>query len=118
MTVLVANISSGQGTLAHIAKVIADESWEKVYLIATEETKNFKCDKPSEMIIIHLNKTMSEISEDIRNKLQDKLKGELEIALNIISGSGKEHMALISALLKIGVGFRLIALTREGIKEI
>lgn len=118
MTTLVACISSGAGTVAHVAKVISDERWEKVILVADEENKNFKCDKPSEMIIINPNKTTSEITEDIRKGLQDKLKGEFEVAVNFISGSGKEHMALISALLKLGLGFRLIALTKEGIKEI
>jgi len=38
--------------------------------------------------------------------------------VNIVSGDGKEHMALISALLKLGLGIRFVALTKEGIKEI
>ena len=42
----------------------------------------------------------------------------METAVNLISGDGKEHMALLSALLKLGVGIRLIALTKEGVKEV
>ena len=41
-----------------------------------------------------------------------------EAAVNLISGNGKEHMAVISALMKLGLGIRLIALTPNGIKEI
>ena len=37
---------------------------------------------------------------------------------NFVSGMGKEHMALISALLKLGVGIRLMALTKNGIEEV
>lgn len=118
MTFLIACISSGKGTLAHVAKVIADEEWEKIILIANEENKNFKSSKPAEIFVINPNKSTSEISEDIRKALQDKLKGQLEVGVNFISGSGKEHMALISALLKLGVGFRLTALTRKGVREI
>ena len=118
MTTLVACISSGAGTVAHVGKVISDEKWEKVILITSEENKDFKSPKPAEMIVINPNKTTSEIIEDIRKGLQDKLKGEFEVAVNFISGSGKEHMALISALLKLGTGFRLIALTKDGVKEI
>ena len=47
-----------------------------------------------------------------------KLKGKLsstEVALSIASGDGKEHMALISALLSIPAGVRFVALTKDGI---
>ena len=118
MTILIANISSGPGTIAHVNKVITDKDWEKVILIATEETKNFKCEKPSEMIIINPNNPLPELKQEITAKLRDKLKGQFEVAINFISGSGKEHMALISSLLSLGLGFRLIALTKDGVKEI
>jgi len=45
---------------------------------------------------------------------EGKLQGT-EVALSIASGNGKEHMALISALLSIPVGVRFVALTRDGI---
>ena len=41
-----------------------------------------------------------------------------EVAVNFVSGTGKEHMALLSALLKLGIGIRLLALTKEGVTEI
>ena len=50
-------------------------------------------------------------------KLKEKISG-IEVGLNIVSGSGKEHMALISALLKLGIGIRLVALTSNGVKEV
>ncbi len=43
-----------------------------------------------------------------------KIEG-VEVALSIASGEGREHMALISALLSIPVGVRFTALTKEGI---
>ena len=43
-----------------------------------------------------------------------QIKGT-EVALSIASGEGKEHMALISALLSLPAGIRFTALTREGI---
>ena len=116
MTTLVACISSGAGTVAHVGKVISDENWEKVILIATNETKDFKSPKPAEIIVINPSKTLPEITEDIKNALKGKV--DFEVGVNFISGSGKEHMALISALMKLGAGIRLVALTKEGIKEI
>ena len=49
------------------------------------------------------------------------LKGKIkdpEVDVNFISGTGREHMALMSALLKLGVGIRLVAITKEGMEEI
>ena len=50
-----------------------------------------------------------------------KLSGRIgfgEVGLNIVSGSGKEHMAVLSAVMKLGVGYRLVAATANGIEEI
>ena len=55
-----------------------------------------------------------EMKEEIQKKLKGKIKGT-EVALSIASGEGKEHMALISALLNLPVGIRFTALTKDGI---
>ena len=51
------------------------------------------------------------------NNLKGKIK-DTEVEVNFISGAGKEHMAIMGALLKLGVGIRLMALTRDGVEEI
>ena len=56
--------------------------------------------------------------KDLQKELSDKLKGKIEgmeCALSIASGSGKEHMALISALINLPVGIKFTALTKDGI---
>jgi hypothetical protein len=70
-----------------------------------------------EFIIIDKNKHTSDITEDIFRKLKGRIK-DTEVALNMISGDGKEHMATLSALLKLGLGIRLMAYTKEGVREI
>ncbi len=57
-----------------------------------------------------------DLISEIKKELKDKISGE--VALNITSGSGKEHMALLSVLMQCEVGFRFVALTKEGIKEV
>jgi hypothetical protein len=54
------------------------------------------------------------MKNEISKKLNKKFKGT-EVALSIASGEGKEHMALISALLSLPVGIRFTALTKDGI---
>ena len=55
--------------------------------------------------------------EKIKNALKGRISG-LEIALNLYSGEGKEHMAILAALIQLGIGFRLVIATEQGIKEI
>lgn len=117
MTSLIACLSTGKGTWGHVSRIIEDEKWDKVFLITNEFGKeNFQQTKNTELIIIDSNKGLKEVQQDIINQLKDKIEGE--VALNIVSGTGKEHMALLSALLKLGLGIRLIALTKDGVEEI
>jgi hypothetical protein len=61
-----------------------------------------------------LNKKIKELRDELKEKLKGKINGT-EVALSIASGDGKEHMALISALLAIPVGVRFTALTKDGV---
>ena len=118
MAVLIACISSEKGTFAHVAKVMSGESWDKIILVTSENPSAFQLPKPAEFVQINPAKNLQEIAQDIKSAIGERLKSEIDVAVNFISGSGKEHMALLSALLKLGVGIRLIALTKEGVKEI
>jgi len=118
MTDLIACLSTGKGTLGHVAKVIEGMEWNKVYLITNEVEKDrFKSEGNKEIILIDTKKTITEMATDIKNELSGKIN-DLEVALNIVSGEGREHMAVVSALLQLGLGIRLVALTRDGVKVI
>ncbi len=116
MTELIACLSTGKGTWAHVSKLMENE-WDKVFLVTNDFGLKFDMHGKGEFVVTDFNKGISSIIEDIVGQLDGKLKG-FEVALNLASGSGKEHMAIISALIKLGVGFRLVVLTKEGIKEI
>ena len=119
MTSLVACLSTGKGTWGHVSRLINDQEWDSVILITNEFGKeNFKPEKQGiELVIINTNAPVKELVEQIKNILKEKIK-DTEIAVNLVSGSGKEHMAILSAVMKAGFGFRLVALTKEGIKEV
>jgi len=115
MTNLIACLSTGKGTWGHVSRL--KEDFEKVYLITNDYGKeNFQKDEKTELIAVNFNQGIKELRDEIINVLKNKIKEE--VAVNIISGTGKEHMALISALLKLGTGIRLVALTKDGIEEI
>ena len=118
MACLVASLSTGKGTWIHVSKLIQDGTWDKIFLITNLFGKeNFSNTKNAEMIIIDDNKALEEIRDEIKKSLQGKLT-DTEVAVNIISGTGKEHMAMLSAILQLGYGMRFVASTNDGLKEI
>ena len=118
MTDLIACLSSGEKSWGHVARLIKEQGWAKIFLITNDYgRKNFKTEKNVEFIVVDKQKPVFELIEDIRKGLKGKIT-DLEVALNIVSGTGKEHMAILSALLKLGVGVRLMAVTKDGVREL
>jgi hypothetical protein len=117
MTKLIAFLSTGKGTWGHVSRLLngmASEKWEKVFLLTNEfGSQNFKPQEGVELIQINNKVSIKEISKEIQAKLKEREVNDMEVAVNFISGDGKEHMALLSALMKMGVGFRLVALDKE-----
>src|SRR3989338_6855704 len=118
MTELIVCLSTRKGTWQHVFRLIKEQDWEKVFVITPEFFKD-KIDKMNkvETIVVDPDRFLTELTEEIRNKLNGRIKGT-EVAINFISGSGKEHMAILSAILKLGLGIRLVALTQDGVKEV
>lgn len=110
---LVALLSAGKGTWSQVAGVINRGDWDKIILIGDSFAKQFKSEKDFEFIEITSSRIM-DLKQEIHKKLQGKIKGT-EVALTIASGTGREHMSLISALLNLPVGIRFTALTLNGI---
>ena len=118
MTDLVASLSSEEKSWAHVSRLIKEQDWKKVFVVTDDfGKKNFKPGKDVEFIVVDSKKPVFELIEDIRKGLKGKIT-DLEVALNIVSGTGKEHMAILSALLKLGVGVRLMAVTKDGVREL
>jgi hypothetical protein len=110
---LIAFLGAGKGTWGQVAGVINRGDWENIILIGDSFAKQFQSSKDFEFIEIK-SSGIVELKEEILKKLKGKIKGT-EVALTIASGEGKEHMALISALLSLPAGIRLTALTKDGI---
>jgi hypothetical protein len=110
---LVALLSNGEGSWGQVAGVINHGDWENIIIIGDSTAKQFTVKKDFEFIEFKEN-SITDLKEDLKSKLKGKIKGT-ETALSIASGDGKEHMALISALLSLPVGIRFTALTKEGL---
>ena len=110
---LVALLGSGEGTWGQIAGVINHGDWENIILLGEDFAKKFNSKKDFEFISLS-QQSILELKDEILKKLKGKTKGT-EVALSIASGDGKQHMALISALLSLPVGIRFTVLTKEGL---
>lgn len=110
---LVALLSTGKGTWGQVSGLIKKGEWDNIILIGEDFAKKFLVEKKHEFIEISDGNLVG-MKQELLEKLKNKIKGT-EVALSIASGSGKEHIALISALLSIPVGIRFTALTKDGI---
>jgi len=114
MPTLIACLSTGKGTWLEVSKVLKSQEWTKVFLITNQfgkENFNLPSDK-IELVVIDPFKETDDLVEDIKKGLKDKFN-DFEVALNLVSGSGKEHTALLEAVLELGCNFRLVTLKKE-----
>ncbi len=114
----IALLSSGKGTWGQVIGLINRGQWDKIIIITSDFFRStiskFNFDKELEIIAVDFDKSIEDTIKQIRENLKDKIQGT-EVALSIASGKGKEHMALISALLQLPVGIKFVILTKEGI---
>ncbi len=114
---LVALLSSGKGTWAQVSGLMKHGEWGKVILIGDDFSKQFTHDAKFEFVKVDLNKKLQDLRDELKEKLKGKIDG-VEVALSIASGNGKEHMALVSALINLPVGIRFAALTKDGVIDL
>lgn len=108
----IAILGVGKGTWGHVSRLVTDQNFDKVVLIATEWVKeNFKMPKESDWILINSRAGFDILKDEIKAKIP-----EGELIVSMVSGSGKEHMALIAALKELNKPYQLITLTGDGIK--
>lgn len=123
MAHLIACIGSKKDTWDVSGKVVASGLFDKIYLVADDSVSDYvkpKVKPGASIEIIRLD--YSRASEDLVPELyiilkkyfvQDKIQ-DLDIAVNIASGTGKEHAIIISTLMKLGYGIRLVDLDKDG----
>ena len=110
---LLALLSSGKGTWGQVSGLCKKGEWEKIVLLGPSYAKDFKIEGiPFDFVEFDDQKSLLALKQELIKKLGDKFQGS-EVALSIASGSGKEHMAIISALLSIPIGVRFTALTKD-----
>lgn len=101
---------------AQLNALIKKGEWEKIVILKNKNAEHFSVSEHCEVIDVDSSMPLLELKGEIMGKLKPAIESEFEVALSLASGNGKEHMALISALLSIPVGIRLAAFTKKGIE--
>lgn len=118
MATLVACLSTGKGTWAQVQALINSGNFDKTILVCNQWTKDNYQNENAEMILINSDKPLEENLKLLELSLKEKVT-DIEVGLNLVSGSGIEHMLVLSALLRIGTGIRLVIADEKGeVKEI
>jgi len=107
---LVAFLGTDKENWGQITALINRFEWEKIFLVKNKNSEEFSASKKCETIIVNSDKPLLDLKKEMNDKLSKKL-GNLE-------GNGKEHMALISSLLSLPVGIRLVVFTKAGVEFI
>lgn len=113
---LVAFLGDDKDNWGQVSALVKRGEWERVIIVKNKTAEGFPESERCEQISFDSGKPLIELKEEMISKLGAKLKGDFEVALSIASGNGKEHMALISALLSIPVGIKLVVFTKNGVE--
>ena len=118
MPTLLACLSTGKGTWSEVSRIIQAQPWTKIFLITNRfGEENFTIKPESvQLLVLNLDADCSSLIQEIKKQLKDKIV-DFEVALNLASGSGKEHIALLEAVLELGLNFRLVSI-KNGLLEI
>jgi len=103
---------------AQIKALVQRGEWDSVVLMKNKSASHIPLPENCKTVEVNSDLPLLELKQEMISKLRASIGKDFEVALSIASGTGKENMALISALLSIPVGIRLVAFTKKGIEFI
>ena len=115
MVSLIALLSSGKGTWGHVNSLMSCAKWDKIYLVCNDFAfENFESKGAVKLKFDEKNpiESMNKLAKFFKKEIKD-----FEVAINLSSGNGLEHMAVLSSVLKSGLGIRLVYCENKELKE-
>ncbi|MDO8656792.1 MAG: hypothetical protein Q7K45_06145, partial [Nanoarchaeota archaeon] len=71
----------------------------------------------TQLILLNDRAEISMMVDDLKKQLQGKIT-DFEVGLNFVSGSGKEHLAVLETVLELGLNFRLITINNGQVETL
>jgi len=90
--------------------------YEKAVIVKDNSADDFPLNEKCKVVNVNSASGLLDLQKEMMDKLKPLLSGDFEVSLSLASGNGKEHMAIVSALLNLPVGIKFVVYTKEGIK--
>ena len=115
---LVAFVGNDKENWGQITALINRMERDDIIIVQNKDVEGFPMTSKCKLISIDTSKPLAELKHLLIEKIKPILSGDFEVALSLASGNGKEHMALIAALLNVPVGVKIAVYTKEGVQFI
>lgn len=109
-------VSDDKDGIGQITALIKRIECEKIVCVCASGFELPFEDSRIAKVEVDISKPLQGLRDEMKEKMKKILSNDFEVALSLACGKGKEHMALVSALLNIPVGVRLVAFTKGGIE--
>ncbi len=111
MGTLVALLGAGKGTWHEVHSLLTLHAFEKTILfIDAWAAPTYRNEHNATIITLPEQVSSKDLISFMHAHLKEATSGEFDLAINIASGTGKEHAALLAAALSLGVGVRLVTI--------
>jgi len=115
---LVAFVGTDKENWGQITALIHRMECEHIVLAVNNTVNDFPVSEKCSVVEVDNTLPLLELKKALIESLKPRIGKEFEVAVSLASGTGKEHMALIAALLNIPVGIRLAVYTKQGVQII
>lgn len=119
MTLLIAILGVGKGTWLEVHGLLQQKLFDTTILFVDGwAAKDYRNEYNA--ILIPLPETATEqLAAFMKTELEKhKQHAEFDIAINIASGSGRQHAALLAAVLQLGYGVRIVSFENNELKTL
>lgn len=109
MSVLITLLGTGKGTWLEVHNILRLHAFEKVIIfIDSWAAKDYKNEFGAILVPLPDEASTTELVGIMKQHVVNIPKTDFEVALNIASGTGKQHAALFTAVITSGFGIRLV----------
>ena len=113
MAILIASIGAGKGSWALVGALMNSYEWSRIILVGDDFGTKFTHEKKFEYVLMSESLSVRDISNIVDSGLGNL--GFDDVAVNLVSGSGVLHMALLITVLRKGCGLRFVTVDENGV---
>jgi len=120
MSVLISILGTGKGTWFEVHKLLEQKLFDSVLLFVDEwAVQNYRNEYNAIVIPLATEAASEQLIDIMKAGIKQHMasqSGELDLAINIASGTGKQHACLLAAVMQLGYGIRLVTFENNEFK--